>query len=779
MSFPGETLLANRVLFASRTMGARLAILTACFYIVSIFPSFGQTYTIQTVAGGGLPNNVPGSSARLSVATIALDTHGNIFLASRDDHCVFRLDASTGVLTVIAGNDAPGFSGDGGPAINAQLNGPSAIALDPAGDLFIADTGNSRIRMVANGVITTVVGNGTVGFSGDGGAASSAELDGPSGLAMDPAGNLYISDTGNHRIREVSNGVITTVAGGGESSSFPGSATGVFLNSPQGLAVDTAGNVYIADPGILGDFGTYGGSMVLELSNGQLSVVAGGPSLTVDINPPGGSPNPCNGQATDLALAQPEGVAVDSSGNVYVADPLLCLFEVTDGTVTRLNSSGSDVPWSSTGIAVDAQGNLYLAYGPVGELSGGVFTTLAGLGALPQIAPATGTELREPSGLWLDSSGDLYFVDTGNSRIAVLANGVVTNLIGNGMPGSSASGTPATSAEISGANSVAVDSEGNLYFSGEAPIFEVSGGVLSTVLVNGPTLQAESNLTGHDGNVYFLGNSPTGNPLASPGPLELLELSNGKPVLVAETQPVATSAQGIAIDSAGNVYAADVSGTQVFVLSHGLAALVAGVGGLGGFSGDGGPATSARLNAPVAVALDANGNLYIADAVNNRIRKVTNGVITTIAGTGTPVFSGDGGTAPGAAIFSPQGIAVDNAGNVYFSDTNNNRIRELIPSGPSCSSSVSLDAISTAAEGGAFSITIQTGASCPWAIESLPSWIAYPGETLGTGSAALSLRISDNSSGQKRSALILIAGKPVFVAQDSRSLRPARREGER
>ena len=176
--------------------------------------AWGQTYTISTFAGGGLPVNVPATSASLGPDVpqyIAADRAGNLFFVVHS--AVLRLDAVTGTSTLVAGNGVPGFSGDNGPATSAQVGGPRGLAVDSAGNVYIADSYANRVRKVSNGVITTVAGNGTQGFSGDNGPAISAQLYQPFGLAVDSAGNLYIADWGNGRIREVSNGVITTVAG--------------------------------------------------------------------------------------------------------------------------------------------------------------------------------------------------------------------------------------------------------------------------------------------------------------------------------------------------------------------------------------------------------------------------------------------------------------------------------------------------------------------------------------------------------------------------------------
>ena len=208
--------------------------------LVMSWSTFGQTYTINTFAGGGLPVNIPGTSAGLgSPNSVAVDGAGNLFFPAQEN-VVLRLDATTGILTLVAGNGTPGFSGDNGPATSAQLYGPQGVAVDSAGNLYIADTGNNRIRKVTNGVITTVAGNGQPGFSGDNGPATSAQLSGPTGLAVDSAGNLYIGDTGNSRIREVSNGVITTVAGSGPCSRIfpPVSCNSGQLIAPMGVAVE-------------------------------------------------------------------------------------------------------------------------------------------------------------------------------------------------------------------------------------------------------------------------------------------------------------------------------------------------------------------------------------------------------------------------------------------------------------------------------------------------------------------------------------------------------------
>ncbi len=664
--------------------------------------AWAQTYTISTFAGGGLPVNVSGTSASLGYAApryIAADHAGNVFFVDQDS--VLRLDATTGVLTLVAGNGTQGFSGDNGPATSAQLNNPLGVAVDSAGSLYIADSGNARIRKVSGGVIATVAGGGSSGYF-DTGPATSAQLWGPGGIAVDSNGNLYLVDSalfGYGLIRRVSNGVITTVAGGGSSGlGDNGPATSAQLYIPTGVAVDSGGNLYITDS-----------NRVRKIAGGIITTVAGGGSSIGDNNVP----------ATSSSLINPMGVAVDSAGNLYVADTFNNrIRKISNGLITTVAGnftpgySGDNGPATSAslnspmGIAVDSSGNLYIADSAnsrIRRVSNGVITTVAGNG-MPSFSgdngPATSAQLYASHGVAAGSDGSVYIADSSNNRVRKVSNGVITTVAGNGTPGFSGDNGPAASAQLSDPEGVALDSAGNLYIADafNNRIRKVSNGVITTVAGNGTygLTPTGDNFPATSAQLY----SPKGVAVDSAGDLYIADtynqlirkVSNGVITTVAGTgmhgpssgdNSPATSASlfsptAVAVDSAGNLYIADTGNSRVRKVSNGVITTVAGNGGYG-FSGDNGPAATAQLFNPEGVAVDLAGNLCIADTLNNRIRKVSNGVITTVAGNGTYGFSGDNAPATSSQLSHPTGVAMDSAGNVYVADRDNNRIRVLTP----------------------------------------------------------------------------------------------------
>lgn len=604
--------------------------------------ALAQQYSITTIAGGApAPSPIAATSAAIGNPSRAtVDGAGNVYFSA--SHSVYRL-ATTGALTLVAGNSRAGFSGDGGPAARAQLNDPKGLAFDAAGNLYIADSRNNRVRIVdRNGVINTFAGNGSISFGGgprtynDGGPATNALLQLPSGVAVDKSGNVYIADTGDNLIRKVTtDGVINTFAG----DSYPGyfdkddntsdnigpDAINSEFHKPQDVAVDSSGNVYIAD--------TVNNVVRRVTTDGKIKTLVGDTSAGFKGD---------NGPAEKAGLISPMALAIDGSGNLYILTNGDSRIRKVDTKNVITTVAGSGVPGFAdgsgasaqfnfpTGLAVDSSGNLYVADSlnlRIRKVSGGNVTSVAGNGNFSYSGdngPALNAQLSSPAGVAADASGNVYIADTANNVVRrVSRDGVITNVLGTGQAGGGDN-------QLSAPQSVAVDASGNVYVADtlNGRIRKISGGAVSTV---GGTDQ------------FF---TPT----------------------------------GVAVDASGNVYVADISRNIVRrVAANGSVATVAGTG-TAGFGGDNGPAAGAMLNAPRAVAVDGGGNLYIADTGNNRIRRVNvGGQISTVAGTGVPGFSGDSGLALNAQIANPVGLAVDSSGNIYFSD--GSRIRKVQAAG--------------------------------------------------------------------------------------------------
>ncbi len=614
-----------------------------------------QQYAISTVAGGSpTPSPTVAVNAYIGQLTrVAADSDGNVYFTSFQS--VLKLDAN-GVLTQFAGNGRSGYSGDGGPATSAQLSSPQGLALDGSGNLYIADSNNSRVRMVSpSGIITTVAGSGIGGFlgEGDGGPATSAPLALPYGVAVDTGGTLFIADYGNNSVRKVSpGGVITTVAGGGILVPGDGGlATNVSLSAPMDVAVDWRGNVFIAE---------MGHNRIREVTpNGVITTVAGDGSAGH-----GGD----GGPATSAQLSSPYAVAVDSGGTVYIADTENYRVRKvsTNGVISTFAGNGSygytgdggQAPSSPithpVGVSADRLGNVYIADSDNQRIrkvsASGVIGTVAGIGNSANSGdggPATSAQLWNPAGVGVDGSGNLYIADQGNFRIRKISpGGIIATVAGDGTDGYSGEGGPATNAQLAGAVGLAVDVSGNIYEGevGACRVRKISpGGTISTVAGNGSP--------GFSGDGGPATNAQLGYPI------------------------------GMATDGLGNLYIADGSNNRVRKVSpDGTIATVAGGGT--DYPGDGGAATGAKLSFPNAVAVDGAGNLYIADNYHQRIREVSpGGIITTLAGTGVAGYSGDGGPAIGAQLAFPNGVAVDGSGDLFIADQTNKRIRKVSPKG--------------------------------------------------------------------------------------------------
>jgi hypothetical protein len=305
------------------------------------------TGTISTIAGTGTSgysgDGGPATSAEINCMGLAVDAAGNLYLADFNNQRVRKVSASSGVITTVAGNGVAAYSGDGAAAASASLHGPRSVALDTAGDLYIADQFNHAIRMVSagSGVITTIAGTGTFGYSGDGGPATSARLDGPEGLAIDSAGDVYLSDSGNFVVREVSaaSGVISTIVGIGTSgySGDGGPATQAQLGHLWGIAVDGLNNVYLAD-------WSNQRIRMVSAATGNISTVAGNGIAGYSGD---------GSAATSAELNLPETVASDLNGNLYIGDA----DNYRIRTVSSVSSGGGSInsptlpQWAALGMA--------------------------------------------------------------------------------------------------------------------------------------------------------------------------------------------------------------------------------------------------------------------------------------------------------------------------------------------------------------------------------------------------------------------------------------------
>jgi len=678
-----------------------LWVLTTCAVIAQ------TTYNISTFAGTALPppGAVPTTISIGEPQHVILDPSSNLYISSNTN--VFRLDRE-GNLTVVSGNGTPGCSGDGGPATAAQMTAPSGLAIDSGGNLYVADSGCQSIRRIdTRGMISTLT------------QGTGSELTGLGGMTIDTAGNLYVAETqiitgysplaGNEPIyagrscvlKVTPIGTTTTVAGTGNMG-FSGDghlAIEASLSTPMDVALDSGGNLYIAD---------YANARVRVVDPKGIITTFAGMGSTVEEGVVFEQDSGDGGQATSASISNPRSLAVGPNG-IYIGVQfgLVRAVQLGLGIITTVAGSNTGVAPASgllvssikigaglgaSGLALDGSGNIYVASNNgIWKLPpGGRVTALAGNSQYSDSGdgrPAATAQFGQVVNLALDATGGLLLADQSSNVIRRIGpSGIVSTVAGTGQPGTTAApdGVQAINANLNQPSLVAADSAGNIYFSGPSfsTVRKVSpSGVLGTAAGNGtfgnlgdggPADQAQlEKIVGiavdSTGNLYI----STNNKGVGPAPLRKVT-SDG----IIHTVAQVSSPGSICVDIAGNIYVVSYQSTNpttlaltnpsiVKITPAGAVSPYAGLGPAN--PGDGGAALNATIVDVGQMVLDVAGNMYISDL--GRIRQIdTNGIINTIAGTGQPGYSGDGGPALSAQTSGNSGIAVDANGNVYFAE---------------------------------------------------------------------------------------------------------------
>ncbi len=635
-------------------MNAPLFLRVSAIMCLLCASAHGQSYTFTTLAGpvtvrGSVDG--AGSDARFNTPTcVAADASGNLYVGDTVNYTVRKITPA-GVVTTLAGLAGTRGTTDGA-GTGARFSSIYGITVGPSGDVFVSDYDNHTIRRVTPaGVVTTFAGApGQSGTSdGTGGAA---RFRNPVGLAFDADGNLFVVDRGNRTIRKITSAaVVSTFAGlAGVGGTADGAGTNARFNALSSLTMDAAGTLYVTDSS---------NANVRKISPaGDVTTLAG----------LAGSTGSTNGTGTGALFYLPNGIAVDGSGNVFVADTgnetirritaagAVTTFAGSTSGIGNADGTGSSAKFFRPyGLCTDSRGNLYVADAENESVrkitSAGVVTTVAGSGGSFGAVDGTGTAARFnfPAAIALDHTGNVFVTDSVNATVRKISPAGVTTIFAgaSGIPPGSATSLDGvgTEARFVFPFGLGVDAADNLYV--VDTIYGVirritPGAAVTTIAGQGAFATGSADGTGSAARF----NSP----------------------------------RGAATDRDGNTYVADYTNHTIRkVTPAGVVTTLAGLAGVPGNAN--GFSSAARFTGPTGVAVDTDGNVYVAEYGANTIRKITtDGIVSTLAGLAGFTGSADG-VGSAARFYGPTGLAVDRAGNVFVADSNNSLIRKITPGG--------------------------------------------------------------------------------------------------
>ena len=644
---------------------------------------------IATIAGAGYRDGIPAKEADAGWPLgIVRRPDGDLIVADYKAHRLWRVDRD-GILHTFAGDGVPGDSGDGGPAEDARVYGPHDLAQDRHGNIYFSDLWNHTYRRIDSqtGIITRIAGSGRVGRGGEGGPALDAEFDTTSGVAVDEGGNVYLSGEWDNNIRriDVATGKIELFAGhsarhypseAGKSRPYTGRLEGTSFGWEVGLGLGG----YHGDGGAAREAGFYHPEHVAFDSHGDLYVCDNSNNRIRKIDMKTGvittvlgngqpASNGDGGPAVEASTHMPDALCLDAHDNIYVGEKngyRVRKVDAATGIVTTLVGTGvpgfgqeglpgteTDCNSCESGIWADPDGTVLWSdcSGRVRRYDGdtGIVTTVLGGTGVRDGGAATDAFLCGPGGISMGPDAHIYFADVWNQRIRAIdpVTGDVRTVAGNGARAHLGDGDPAIHASVGSPHDVSVDPLGRIV------IADTRHGYVRRVDEDG-AIRAVAGCA-------LRGDGGDGGPAAGASLLHVQAVAHGPD---------------------GDIYVGDAIGRVRRIHEQtGTITTVAGVG-VQGYAGDGGPASEARIGAPTAIRFDGDGNLYFSDSAYHVVRRVDGqGAISTIAGSGVPGFSPDGTRASEARLDQPWGLAVSRDGVVYVSDSRNSRVRRVTADG--------------------------------------------------------------------------------------------------